>query len=192
VRIFEKARWGRVQEENRVSETDSPAAPEIQESHRDRQIWWALATLGVVIFVAVIFLGRPLVSGRLTAARNLDRATAMVKETNVDLAALDVAVRASASTGAPTNAKDTLTKLWATRRKLEAASALSQNGFDRLTEDEQRRAKIVKTMAAARLEVLVAAEMVVSNGGAVNDQAQREYEAALEKVRQADAALAKM
>jgi hypothetical protein len=183
---------GRVTEENQTSEPESSGAPEVQESHRDRQIWWALAAVGVVIFVAVIFLGRPLVSGRLMAARNLDRATKMITETNSDLAALDVAVRASASTGESTNPKDTLAKLWATRRKLEAASTLSQNGIDRLTEDEQRRAKIVKAMAAARLEVLVAAEMAISNGGAVNDQAQREYDAAVEKVREADAALAKL
>jgi len=155
-------------------------------------MWWALVVVGVVIFVAVIFFGRPLVAGRLTAARNLDRATAMIAETNPDLAAIDVAVRASASNGALTNAKDTLTKLWATRRKLEAASTLSQNGFDRLTEDEQKRAKIVKAVAAARLGVLVPAETAVTNGGAVNEQAQFEYEAALEKSRQADAALSKL
>jgi hypothetical protein len=182
-----------VAEENRISETDSsPPAPESQESHRDRQIWWALVAVGVVVFVAVVLFGRPLVSGRLMAARNLDRATSMITETNADFAAIDVAVRASASTGASTNAKDTLTKLWATRRKLDAASTLSQDGFDRLTEDEQRRARIVKAMAAARLDVLVAAETAVSNGGAVNDQAQREYEAAVEKMRQADAALVKL
>jgi exonuclease VII small subunit len=76
--------------------------------------------------------------------------------------------------------------------RLEEAARLSQEGYDRLTEDEQRRAVIVKNVATARLAMLVPAETALSNGGAVNDQALREYEQALEKARQAEAALAKL
>jgi hypothetical protein len=181
-----------VSEENLSSETGPAPSADPGESHRDRQVWWILFAVGVVVFVAIVLLGRPLVAGRLTAARNLDRATAMIKDTNGELSVIDRAVRASSSTGTLEGTKDSLAKVWATRVKLEEASALSQNGFDRLTSDEQRRALIVKGMAAARLEVLVSAEMALSNGGAVNEQALRDYERAIEKVRQADTALVRL
>jgi hypothetical protein len=179
-------------EENGSSETGSPSELGPAENHRDRRIWWMLVGVGFVIFVAIILLGRPLIGGRLTAARNLDRATAMISETDGELKAIDAAVRASVSTVTPAQTEKALATLWATRLKLEEAARLSQDGYDRLTEDEQKRAVIVKNVAAARLEVLVPAEMALSNGGAVNDQALREYEQAVEKARQAEAALAKL
>jgi hypothetical protein len=89
-------------------------------------------------------------------------------------------------------AEEALATVRATRRTLEEASPLSQNGYGRLTEAEQKRATLVKAMAVARLEALVAAETALSNGGAVKEQALREYDRAAEKVRQADAALVKL
>jgi hypothetical protein len=179
-------------EENGSSETGATSELGPAEDHRDRRIWWMLVGVGLVIFVAIILLGRPLVGGRLTAARNLDRATAMISETDGELKTIDSAVQASVSTVTPAQTEKALATLWATRLKLEDAARLSQDGYDRLTEDEQKRAVIVKNVAAARLEVLVPAETALSNGGAVNDQALREYEQAVKKARQAEAALAKL
>jgi len=179
-------------EEDAKPDTGSSSELGPQEDHRDRQIWWALVAVGFVVFIAIVLLGRPLVGGRLTAARNLDRATAIIAETDGDLRAIDRAVRASVSTATPADTEKALATVYAARKKLEEASSLSQSGFDRLTEDEQRRALIVKAIATARLEALVPAETALSNGGAVNEQALRDYEKAVEKVRQADAALVKL
>jgi hypothetical protein len=179
-------------EEGAKAGTDSSPELQSQEDHRDRQVWWALVAVGLVVFVAIIMLGRPLVGGRLTAARNLDRATAVIGETDGPLQTIDRAVRASVSTATPADTEKALALVYATRKKLDEASSLSQNGFNRLTEDEQRRAVIVKNIATARLEALVPAETALSNGGAVKEQALRDYERALEKVRQADAALVKL
>jgi hypothetical protein len=187
---IKRARWGGMAEEDASFETGS-SEPGPAENHRDRQIWWTLAAVGLVLFIAIVMLGRPLVSGRLTAARNLDRATAMVLGTNVQFVAIDSAVRAS-STMTSAGAEEALATVRATRRTLEEASPLSQNGYGRLTEAEQKRATLVKAMAVARLEALVAAETALSNGGAVKEQALREYDRAAEKVRQADAALVKL
>jgi exonuclease VII small subunit len=181
-----------VSEENvRPGKDPSPSAgPE--ESHRDRTIWWILAGVGVVVFIALMFLGRPLVSGRLSAARNLDKATTMIAATDGDFAAIDKAVLASVSSETPAGDESALAKIFAIRPKLEEAEQLSQTGYERLTEDEQRRAKLVKAVAAARLETLIPAETALSNGAAVQDQAIRDYEKAVEKARQADAALVKL
>jgi hypothetical protein len=162
------------------------------EDHRDRLIWWSLVAVGVVVFIGVVLLGRPLVEGRLVAARNLDKATAILSESDNSMSAVDRAVRAAATTSTPEGPQDALAIVWATRVKLQEASSLSQKGYERLTTDEQKRAVILKAIAAARLEALIPAETALSNGGAVRDQALQEYERALEKVRSADAALVKL
>jgi hypothetical protein len=162
------------------------------EDHRDRLIWWSLVAVGVVIFIGVVLLGRPLVEGRLVAARNLDKAAAILKETDGSMTALDRAVRSSVTTSTPQGAEDALAIVWATRVKLQEASSLSQTGYERLTTDEQKRAVLLKATATSRLAALIPAETVLSNGGAVRDQAMQEYERALEKVRSADASLEKL
>ena len=168
------------------------ASPEPEANDRDRQIWWALVAVGVVVFIALIFFGRPLVEGRLTAARNLDRATATIGETDGALRSIDRAVKASPSTQTPGESAEALAVVRATQAKLEEASALSQDGYDRLTTDEQRRATIVKAMATARIDALIAAETALSTDGSVREQALRDYAQAVERVRQADAALVKL
>ncbi len=82
-------------EEESGSETSSSSVIRPGEDHSDRRMWWTLTLIGVVVFVGVILLGRPLVEARLNAARNLDRATAMILGTNSELDAVDRAVRSS-------------------------------------------------------------------------------------------------
>jgi hypothetical protein len=173
--------------------TDSSSAHGPDQDHRDRQIWWMLTAIGFVAFIAVIMLGRPLVEGRLAAARNLDRATTIVLGTSSEFAAIDSAVRSPSATDSKA-----LESISATRDVLQEASELSLEGFDRLTTDEQKRATIVKALAAARIDALAAAEAVLSAGGegagnaGVRQRAFNEYKRAAEKARQADAALVKL
>ena len=176
--------------EDAGAEAGSLSPPGPEEDHRERRVWWTLVAVGFVVFIAVVLLGRPLVQARLNAARNVDRATAMITATNADLIKIDSAVRASDSTMTPEAIAKALATVGATRKTLQEASGLLQQGYDRLTEDEQRRAVIVKSMATARLELLVSAETALSTSGTVNGRAIGEYKRAVEKVRQADAALA--
>ena len=174
----------------------STGAPE--QDHRGRRIWWMIVAVGFVVFIGFIMLGRPLVEGRLTAARNLDRATAMIPGTDDAFASIDSAVRALSSRGTMDSSSATEAAIAEARAVLVEAVTLSQSGYEKLTEDEQRRATIVKAMATARLKALDAAEAVVlpsgESGGAstAREQAVKDYEAAIEAVRQADAALGKL
>ena len=47
----------------------------------------------VVVFLGILVLGRPLVEGRLNAARNLDDAVMLIADTEEPLTQIDAAVR---------------------------------------------------------------------------------------------------
>jgi hypothetical protein len=186
-----------VADQHARSETDAVSPPGPDVDHSDRTIWWAIFAVGFVVFVGVLLLGRPLVQGRLNAARDLDRATAMIADSKKDLAAIDDRVRAVSATSQGGSGSDASAEIQAARGRLKEAAVLSETGYDRLTSDEQERAVIVKATALARLEVLDAAAVVLSAGttGAPpggNERALREYEEAVDKVRQADAALLRL
>ena len=163
-----------------------------EQDDRDRRIWWSLVAVGFVVFVAVIFWGRPLVAGRLAAARNLDQATATIGETDTQLAEIDAAVRTPSTAGATGENANALALVATTRAKLKDASRLSQDGYDRLTSDEQKRAVTVQAMAEARIAALLAAEAVLSADGEARGEAVQEYERAVKKVQAADEALVKL
>ena len=154
--------------------------------------------VGLVVFVGFILLGRPLVEGRLTAARNLDRATAMIPGTDGALVTIGAEVHASSATSSTDSNGEAQAAISDARSILQEAALLSQTGYDKLTEDEQRRARIVEAMATARIEALDAAEAVLSAGAESSATAEgseqriRDYDKAMEKVRGADAALGKL
>ncbi len=179
------------------ADTDAVSPPGPDVDHSDRTIWWTIFAVGFVVFVGILLLGRPLVQGRLTAARNLDRASAIIADTKTDFAAIDDRVRAVSATSGSGSGPGTSAEIAAARGRLKEAAALSETGYDRLTSDEQERAVIVKATALARLEVLDAAVAVLSAGTTGvptggTERALREYEAAVDKVRQADEALLRL
>ncbi|MEI7813525.1 MAG: hypothetical protein WCJ13_01870 [Coriobacteriia bacterium] len=156
-----------------------------------------LFAVGFLLFIGIILIGRPLVAGRLTAARNLDRATTMIAGTQGEFAAIDAAVRGSSASGSAALSGEALAAISATRQTLAEASQLSQTGFERLTEDEQKRARLVNAKAIARIQVLDAAEGLLSARGQVGSESKSEqglsdYGAAVDKMQQADAALVKL
>jgi hypothetical protein len=183
--------------QNGGPESGSLSSAASDENHRDRRIWWMIVAVGFVVFIGLVVLGRPLIEGRLAAARNLDRATAMIPGTDDTLASIDAEVRASSSSATVDPNSEIFLAITDARSILTAASLLSQTGYEKLTEDEQRRARIVKTMATARLKAIDAAEAALSRGSAGNassaarEQAAKDYEAAVEAVRRADEALRK-
>lgn len=153
--------------------------------------------VGLVVLLGILWLGRPLVEGRLAAARNLDRSVAVIKSADAVLATIDAEVRSTSASGAAAPTNDMRAAIPEARGILQEAATLSQAGYDRLTEDEQERAMLVKAAAATRLEAVDAAEAVLSarSGQAATakvakKRALEEYERAIQKVKQSDAALA--
>jgi hypothetical protein len=196
-RAFRKVARDPVADQHAGSETDAVSPPVPDVDHSDRTIWWTIFAVGVVVFVGVLLLGRPLVQGRLAAARNLDRATAMIADTEAGLAAIDDRVRVVPATSQASPGGDASAEIEAARGRLKEAAVLSETGYDRLTSDEQRRAVIIKATALARLEVLDAATAVLSAGANSvpsdrRERALKEYEEAVDRVRQADAALVRL
>jgi hypothetical protein len=184
----------RVAPENEGPETKSTTAEPSDADHSERRIWWTVFAVGAMVFVGIMMLGRPLVEGRLAAARNLDRATALIAGTDDALAALDPEVRAVSATGTTAIEAGTLPAISDLRATLDQAARLSQTGYERLTQEEQKRAEIIKAMAIARIAVLDAADAVLSaDGGDAASPAREEaldvYDRAVEKARQTNAAL---
>lgn len=174
---------------------ETPSGPMHAPDDSERRTWWAIVAISAVLFVAIVLLGRPLVLGRLEAARNLDRATAMVAGTDGGLAEVDAAVRAVPASGGVDANEAVLSAIEDLRITVQEAETLSQRGVERLTTDEQQRAASVKAMAGARIEVLEAAERVLAGAGASGarrEEARAAYDAAVEKTRRADAALVKL
>lgn len=164
--------------------------------HDERRLWWTIAAVGLAVFIAIMLLGRPLVMGRLEAARNLDRAASLIESVDDDLVVIDTAVRDARKTGWSDSRAPALSAVNELRPTLEEAARLSQTGYDRLTTDEQKRASAVKGMAIARLELLAVVESLLRDESVARPRGDSpspaEYERAAENVRKADAALGKL
>jgi hypothetical protein len=184
-----------VKEQSTGSETRSSTESGPDEDHSDRRIWWTIVGIGFVLFIGVVLLGRPLVEGRLTAARKLDRAAALIASTADGLTAIDRVVRSSSAGAAAASDSDVFGIITETRVSAREAAVLSESGFKWLTEDEQKRATLVKAAAIARVASLDAAAAVLSASeegtaaASAKERAMQKYEQAIEDVRQADAAL---
>ena len=158
----------RLPDERDDSQVDQRRRTPSDQDHSERRIWWTIFAVCVAAFIGILVLGRPLVEGRLSAARNLDEAVMLIAGTKEPLAQIDEAVRRAAmASRPPSSAPDAaaLASVSATRANLEKAETLSTTGYDRLTEDEQERATLIEATATARLAVLAAAEAILSADG---------------------------
>ncbi len=142
--------------------TDHRTQAEIDEVRRDRIVWTTLIVLGVLVAAGAMALGWQVVEGRLDAAKKLDRAIALLAQTDETIVAVDEAVRADVSPEAASAARAATTRIAASRKLLEEAATLSVAGIDRLTDDEQEQAYLVEAAAKARLEMLDSAPAVLS------------------------------
>ncbi len=135
----------------------SAPEPSPAEQHRERRIWWTIAGVGVVLVAVIMFLMWPIMRGRLEAARKLDEASAVIEDVQTRVQAVDIVVRSepdSETAQAAARVEPSIPKL---ESQLKQAAGRLDEGYDRLTEDEQRRATLVKAAMLGRVTMLEAA-----------------------------------
>ena len=133
-----------------------------ESPRRTRVVWLILIALGIVALTAVGVFGSRIVGGRLEAARQLDRATLLVERAGNAVVAIDEVVRADVSPEVAVKARDVGTRVAPARLLLEEALRLADSAMPRLTDDEQRRATLLKDAAAARIEMLDVAPAILA------------------------------
>lgn len=133
-----------------------------QRPRRSRVVWITLIVLGVVVLAAAGVFASRVVGGGLEAATQLDRATLLVERAGHAVVAVDEVVRTDVSPAIVARAKDVGPRVAPARIELEEALRLVDSAMPRLTDDEQRRATLLKAAAAARVEMLDAAPAILS------------------------------
>lgn len=144
------------------SELQPPQPPEPADMHRERRMWWILVAVGAVAVVGIMALAWPLIGGRLDAAKNLDTASAILSQTDANVTLVISAASGGPSSDTTALAADALRVLPSARSELVRGVALVGTGFDRLTDDEQKRAILTSQALAARVAVLDAAAPIIS------------------------------
>lgn len=129
---------------------------------RDRMIWTTLVVLGALVAAGVLALSWGVIEGRLNAAKQLDRAVALLKGTDATVTAADEVIRADLGPEMAAKAADVATRVETARTQLAEANTLSVAGFDRLTDDEQEQALLLQQATQARLDMLGSAAAVLS------------------------------
>ena len=143
----------------------APEQPSPEQAARERRIWLIITICGVIVAAAVMALYWPVMAGRLEAAKDLDRATALVKGADAPMAAIDVAVHAPLSPETGRTSVDLAARITPATRTLTEAVKLLDTATPRLTEDEQRRGALVKKVARLRLEMLARASVILGAQG---------------------------
>ena len=175
--------------------SEAPNPVDADKGRRDRIIWTTIVILGVMVAAVVLALGSRVMGGRLEAAKQLDGARALLKETQPVFADLDDAVRANASASAATKARHIAGGLAPVRARLANAVAELDEGMIHLTDSEQRHARLVRIASEARIEMLDASLPILSamkGATAAKSSAEKPlagYLAAQQKADDADEAL---
>jgi len=133
-----------------------------ENPRRNRTVWITLIALGVVVLAVASVSAWRVMGGRLEAARQLDRATLMVERADNTVIAFDEVVRAEVSPSIAIKARQVEPRIESARKELEASLKLIDSAMPRLTDDERRRAMLLKTAAAARIEMLDSAPAILS------------------------------
>ena len=143
--------------------TIEPASPgDARDQHRERRIWWALVGLGAVIVLGIMILLWPIIRGRLDAAKSLDTATVIISQSDSDIELVARTVAAEPSAETSDVIADVQRKIPPMRGELARGIALLDVGYNRLTDDEQRRATLTRAVLAARVAMLDAAAPILS------------------------------
>lgn len=143
----------------------APAAQPSADARRTkRNIWIIVAVVGVIALVVFGLLGYQSFTKRLAAARQLDEATGLVEQGDVIVVQVDTVVREKVTPELAESAKGAQSRVPEAVTQLKRAVELIEAGYPDLTEDEQKRANLLKAAAAARLAMLdVAPELLGYN-----------------------------
>ena len=142
---------------------ERPVPPDMEQAYR-RLSRRAIIVTSIVVFTvlaAAVLIGSSAISRRFEGARNLDRALRLVEGADDVVLDIDEVVRSEVSTALAERARLLQGKLPATRRDLEESEDLIDAAMSGVTEDEQRRARLLRASVAARLEMLESADTIL-------------------------------
>lgn len=120
------------------------------DSNTDRRIWWSLSAGGATVLVVFMILIWPVMQGRLDAVKQIDQAQALLTQAKGTIAPIDKLVNAQLSPAAAPTVPSVSAETLVARRELGQADRLISTGMPHLTEDEQKRARLLQTAIAAR------------------------------------------
>lgn len=141
---------------------DEKTQAQLDEVRRDRIVWTSLIVLGVIVTAALLWLGWGVVEGRLSAAKRLDQAMALLKAADSTMLAVDEVIRAEVSPATAARAREVMARIAIARSQLVEAKALVGSDVDRLTDDEQEQAALALAAATADIEMLDSATPLLS------------------------------
>lgn len=131
-------------------------------SSRDRLIWTVLIVLGVVVLAIAGTLGWAVMSDRLESAKKLDSATVLVESADRAVIAIDEVVRAELTAEIGRKARELEPTIAPAKRQLEDAVALVDAAYPHLNDTERRRAKLLRTTANAKIQMLEQAPTILT------------------------------
>lgn len=120
----------------------------------ERRVWHRLWFGGIVVLVLFLAAFWPVMAGRLTAAKQLDQASAQLDQARGSMATVDKLVDLQLSADAGENVPDVGPEILVARRELKLSVSLLGQAMPHLTEDEQRRGNLIKISAEQRLVML--------------------------------------
>ncbi len=137
--------------------------PHVEQAYRrlSRRAIVFTSVIVVVVLAAAVFIGTNAISRRFEGARDLDRALVLLEEADEVVLDVDEVVRSEVSTSLAKQADELRGKLPGARRDLKESERLISDAMEKVTEDEQRRARLLRGSVQARLEMLESADVIL-------------------------------
>jgi hypothetical protein len=161
--VTESPPEGQPSEENGIEpsatqpESDTLSVASDEQDRRARRVWLMLWIGGGIVLILFLLAFWPVMRGRLDAAKQLDEAQALLKQARGSVSDVDRVVAQQLSADPSVATPDVSPQVLVARRELTQIDALVDDAMPHLTEDEQRRATLVRDAADARLAMLESA-----------------------------------
>ncbi len=136
------------------SSSTRPASAQEDQRSRDRRIWLLLSLAGGVVVVLFLVGFWPVMQGRLDAANQLAQAITLLTQAKGSVSDVDRIVAQQLSSEPSASMPDVSPQVLVARRELTQIDVLIDDAMPHLTDDEQRRAKLVRQASDARLAML--------------------------------------
>lgn len=142
---------------------EQPLSPDMEQAYRklSRRAVIFTAVVVVAVLVAAGFIGTKSIARRFEGAREIDRAVTLLEDADEVVLQIDEVVRSELSTQVASSARELANKLTATRKDLRESARLIADSMDKVTDDEQERAQLLRASALARIEMLEPAEEIL-------------------------------
>jgi hypothetical protein len=143
--------------------SQEPTPSHMEQAYRRLSRRAVIATvIGVVVVLGTAaVIGSGAISRRFQGARDLDSATTLLERADGVVLDVDEVVRSEVSSAVATQASELEPRLASARSDLEECQRLIADAMDKVTEDEQRHARLLQASVAARLKMLDPAAVIL-------------------------------